>query len=45
MLLKECGLVPQRVVVLTPHEPRFRGAQLSLRFDCEARTALTTVCL
>ena len=28
------GLCPGRLTILTPSEPRFRGCQLSLRFDC-----------
>ena len=35
LLLRVSGLSPARVQVLTPEQPSQRGAQLSLRFDCE----------
>ena len=34
MMLTETKLTPGRVTILTPSEPRWRGCQLSLRFDC-----------
>ena len=34
MMLSETKLTPGRVTILTPADPRWRGCQLSLRFDC-----------